>query len=121
MFALLSTLDHAFASLLQQRDIDTGHALPGFGTGMRVNDTDKVRIRSLVQRTRVAVMNVMSKGEIEEEDTSTLEQEDDELVLDDTDDANTSDWTMQTARVYDQTLVELGESLDGPSIGLRTE
>lgn len=129
MFRLLSKLDYAFASLLQGRDIDNGEPLPGFGFGRRVSGTEKVRIKSLVERSRVIVVEVMSRGEFDEEDDDESnaavaeEVEDGDLVLDDVDDYREDDtsWDMQVAKVYDRTLVELGDSMEGPSIGIRTQ
>lgn len=133
LFRLLGKLDHAFASLLQGRDIDTGDALPGFSMNRGVSGTEKVRIKSLVERTRICVVDVMSRGDYEE-DEDTLDEEENEqsgmdgdLVLDETvdlnvdGDADDEDWDMQVALVYDKTLVELGETMEGPEIGIRTE
>ena len=135
LFRCLGKLDHCFASLLQGRDVETDEALPGFeGMGRRgVSGTEKVRVRSLVERTRVAVMEAFKRGEFEEE----LPEEDDEedemeldgdLVLEGNDgdggyggDEEEDSWDMQLARVYDRTVVELGDSLDEPDIGIITE
>lgn len=136
MFRLLGKLDHAFASLLQARDIDTGEPLPGFFGKRGVSGTEKVRIKSLVERTRVCVVETMNKGEFEEEtmdgDVSMTDETDDDdgnLVLENPEDLDIDDdldggnWDMQVAKVYDRTLVELGETMDmtGPDIGIRTE
>ncbi|KAK3708807.1 hypothetical protein LTR37_011328 [Vermiconidia calcicola] len=130
LFRCLGKLDHCFASLLQGRDVETDEALPGFeGMGRRgVSGTEKVRVRSLVERTRVAVMEAFKRGEFEEELPD--ESEDDEmelegeLVLEGNDgggDEEEDSWDMQLARVYDRTVVELGDSLDQPDIGIITE
>lgn len=63
LFRLLQKLDLAFASLIQGRDLDSGETLPGFEGGRGVNPTEKVRIKSLVERTRVAVVEVMNRRE----------------------------------------------------------
>jgi len=126
LFRLIGKLDHAFASLLQGRDTETGDLLPGFDRGRKVNTTEKVRIKSLIERTRVAVTNVMANGDIEEDDgtdTAATEDEEGDLILDEIEDdvPQMTDWSMQVAKVYDITLVTLGESLQGPAIGIRTE
>ncbi|KAL1304331.1 hypothetical protein AAFC00_000732 [Neodothiora populina] len=133
LFRLLGKLDHAFASLIQQRDIDTGDPLPGFSMRRGVSGTEKVRIKSLVERTRVCVVDVMSKGEFEEDDYLSAADEsaqsdlDGDLVLEGPDELDleeeleSEDWEMYVARVYDKTLVELGDSMGGPEIGIRTE
>ncbi|KAK8211346.1 hypothetical protein M8818_003313 [Zalaria obscura] len=131
---LLGKLDHAFASLLQGRDIETGEQLPGFIGRRGVSGTEKVRIKSLVERTRVCVVETMSKGEFEEEQIKdvdmledTTDAEDGGLVLENPDELDMEDemeqasWDMKVAKVYDKTLVELGDSMDGPAIGIRTE
>lgn len=133
LFRLVGKLDNAFASLLLGRDIDTGDPLPGFNTNRGVSGTEKVRIKSLVERTRICVVDVMSKGDFEEDeemleqkDTATSDMEGD-LILDEPadldvdEDFEDEDWDMQIARVYDKTLVELGQTMEGPEIGIRTE
>lgn len=133
LFRLLERLDHAFASLLQGRDVDTGEALPGFAGVRGVSGTEKVRVRSLVERTRVGVMEALKRGEFEYEEpeesdaggeTMDMDTDDGELVLEGNegpDDEEDDDWDMQLARVYDRTIVELGDSLEAPNIGIITE
>jgi hypothetical protein len=136
LFRLLGKLDHAFASLIVGRDVATDEILPGFNTGRGVSGTEKVRIKSLVERTRVGVVEVLNRGEFDEDDENTPEPSTDDvdmdgdLVLDEDDgpeDINVDDidddedWHMQTSRVYDKTMVELGDSMDGLPIGIVTE
>ncbi|KAK5018874.1 hypothetical protein LTR39_000734, partial [Cryomyces antarcticus] len=124
MFGILSKLDHAFASLLQGRDVDTGEPLPGFDRGRHVSDTEKVRIKSLVERTRVCVVEVMKEGEFDPADAeepldSADESMDDSEAYDGL--AEVGSWDMEIAKVYDRTIVELGDTLGGESIGIVTE
>jgi hypothetical protein len=156
LFRCLGVLDACFASLIQGRDVETGEALPGFagsssagsegGSRLRrkgVSDTEKVRIRSLVERTRVAVVEAFKRGEVDVSDDTqraavsedTDMDDGDGLVLEgealDTegeDDAEEdglgsggASWDMQVARVYDRTVQELGDALEGPGIGVLTE
>lgn len=134
LFRLLNKLDHAFASLLQGRDVETGERLPGFAGGRGVSGTEKVRIRSLVERTRLNVIEAFKRGEFEQDATfeeATADEDkmdsgtDGELVLEgaenETADELDDSWDMQLARVYDRTIVELGDSLENPSIGIVTE
>ena len=65
LFRLMGKLDRAFAGLIQGRDVDTGERLPGFERLRGVSGTEKVRIRSLVERTRVGVMEAFKRGEFE--------------------------------------------------------
>jgi len=122
MFRLLDKLDTAFASLLLGKDLDTGDALPGFANRRGLSGTEKVRIKSLVERTRVAVVEVMNKGEYEEdneEDGETGDEDEDDDGMADIDYDASTDYAMEVAKVYDKTLVELGDTLDGAAIGLR--
>ena len=128
LFRVLGKLDRAFASLLQGRDVDTGEMLPGFESRRGVSGTEKVRIRSLVERTRISVMEAFKTGEFEYEDPEHEAETDrmdidGELVLEGDaleDDEDEESWDMQLARVYDLTVVELGDEI-GPSIGIVTE
>ena len=117
MFRLLRKLDIAFASLLQGRDLDTGEALPGFTGGRGVSATEKVRIKGLVEKTRVTVVDILNKGglidEDEEGEDSISQAENDPYGLDEI-----SHVDMDVARVYDRTIVELGDTLGGPSLGI---
>ncbi|KAK3653417.1 hypothetical protein LTR56_004621 [Elasticomyces elasticus] len=134
LFRCLAKLDRCFASLIQGRDVETGETLPGFDTGRRsgVSITEKVRIRSLVERTRVSVLEAFKKGEFDDEapEADDDDEDDDEdmeglLVLEggrDAEDEDEDSWDMQLARVYDRTVQELGDALaDGPGIGIVTE
>ena len=134
LFKLLNKMDHAFASLLQGRDIDTGERLPGFLNGRAVTGTEQVRIRSIVERTRRNVVEAFKKGEFEEEKERVQEIDDEdkmdtdtdgELVLDGNDldepDEDDDTFDMSIGRVYDRTIVELGDSLEEPSLGIITE
>lgn len=134
LFQTLGKLDHAFASLLQGRDLDTGERLPGFIGERGVSGTEKVRIRSLAERTRISVVEAFKKGELEDDRPEAEEFEEDrmdtdtdgELVLENAekaglDDDDDDDFNLKIARVYDATMVELGDSLEQPSIGIITE
>jgi hypothetical protein len=137
LFHMLDKLDHAFTSLLQGRDSETGRDLPGLGDGKAVSGTEKVRIRSLVERTRVSVVEAFKRGEFEHNDVEidgdtdgdtnmNLDDsnDDDDLVIEGADDfvdEEEATIDMQIARVYDRTIVELGDSLETPSIGIITE
>ncbi|KZF24262.1 hypothetical protein L228DRAFT_245169 [Xylona heveae TC161] len=123
-FNLLHKLDLAFASLLQGRDLSTGEVLPGFETSSRaLSTTEKVRIKSLVERTRVVVVESMRRGEYEEEEEEEEDDTNDESNGNDEDDTDmdfgdeADRWEMEIARVYDRTIVELGESLGNDPAG----
>ncbi|TKA33366.1 hypothetical protein B0A50_00919 [Salinomyces thailandicus] len=127
LFRVLGKLDHAFASLIQGRDIETGEALPGFEGRRAVSATEKVRIRSLVERTRVATMAAYKRGEFESEVEEVEDEADDEggLVLENEDpnavEEGEDSYDMQLARVYDLTMQEVGGSLEEGGIGIVTE
>ncbi|KAM7197567.1 hypothetical protein V8F33_005533 [Rhypophila sp. PSN 637] len=133
-FSVLRKLDHCFASLLAGHDIDTKEVLPGFENGPRagMSRTDMVRCKSTTEATRVLIVDVMSKkhrngggeGELLTADESESgpegpgrhsrkavweqETEDDEVLH------------MNVARVYENTLVQLGETL-GSTVGERVQ
>jgi hypothetical protein len=132
-FDLLHKLDHCFASLLSGQDIETNDTLPGFENGLRagMTTTDMVRCRSLVEQTRVLMVEVMSSGEQEEEE----EEDDDDDDETDADGGNETEggesydaggnsaWDidedelhLDAARIYEKTIVQLGRRL-GDSLG----
>jgi hypothetical protein len=139
LFRVLAKLDHAFASLLQGKDVDSGERLPGFENRRGVSGTEKVRIRSLIERTRRSVMESLKSGELDDAYESDEEDNDNDERMDtDGDDGlegelvlegdgpyapghEEESWEMQIARVYDRTMVELGDSLETPNIGIITE
>jgi Subunit 11 of the general transcription factor TFIIH len=121
-FRIISKLDLAFASLLQGRHIDTGEALPGFEGGRGISATEKVRIKSVVDRTRVVVAEVLEGVDVAAND---LEDEaaDDDMEMDEENEEmeSMSDCEMGIAKVYDRTIVELGDTVGGTPIGIITD
>lgn len=126
-FRLLHKLDVAFYSLLQGTNAETGEILPGFEGGRgKLSTTEKVRMRGLVERTRVAVVEVAANGEsvADARSVAQTDTEDGFTANDDNDDdeddamdgtqveGNHGRWEMEVARVYERTIVELGMSLD---------
>ncbi|KAK1971419.1 hypothetical protein LY78DRAFT_676845 [Colletotrichum sublineola] len=129
-FSILKKLDHCFASILTGRDIETKDTLPGFENGMRagMSTTDMVRCRSSVEQTRLVIVEVLSKEPDEDDETEETESETDDTMGNDTedDDAVDSVWDgdddgfyLDAARVYENTIVQLGERLGdvfGPAV-----
>jgi hypothetical protein len=112
-FRLLRKLDRAFASLLKGEDSVTGEILPGFSGGKKsgMSKTDMVRVNGLVETTRVLMVDVMSK------ESHVMDEVDESGIESDTDminswDAEEEKYEMDVARVYEQTIVLLGEMLD---------
>ncbi|KAJ4417253.1 hypothetical protein N0V82_006286 [Gnomoniopsis sp. IMI 355080] len=140
MFLVLRKLDFCFASLLSGEDIDTKESLPGFENGIRgvMTKTHMVRCKGIVEQTRTVVVGVMSKQTAPEQKAERDDDEDDEddedLVTEmetDTEadsaaegrgfvDPNWEDEDdevyMDVARVYERTLVKLGEVLDDSTL-----
>lgn len=126
-FKLLHKLDLAFSSLLRGVDLLTGAMLSGFETGRaRLNTTEKVRMRGLVERTRVAVVEVAGKGGGTVDSSSDVKSQaetENEYMTDDSEameskpDGGHGRWEMEVARVYERTIVELGVSLETPGVG----
>lgn len=94
-----------------------------------MSTTDMVRCRSLVEQTRVLMVEVMSNGEdIEEEDDDDDEKGEHDTTDDDLDQSRVSDsgiytasWNidddrlhLDAARIYEHTIVQLGERLGDP-------
>lgn len=83
----------------------------------------------------MGVLEALKRGEFEEDDgdaegggedkmETDTDTDDGGLVLEgdgETDDQEEESWDMQLARVYDRTIVELGDSLEAPNIGIITE
>ena len=117
LFRILQKLDAAFAALIDGMHYNTGETLPGVESGQVVTATEKVRIKSLAQRTRVAVVELMQRGELLEAEEQDEESSASDIGVED----EGPDINMQVAKVYDQTLVELGDTLGGPAIGIMTD
>ncbi|KAL9005452.1 MAG: hypothetical protein Q9188_001777 [Gyalolechia gomerana] len=125
-FQLLRKLDLAFSSLLKGVNVETGERLPGFESGRgKLSITEKVRMRGIVERTRVAVVEAVRKdgslADVENVPASETDTEDDFNMTED-DDENLEDetshrrWEMDIARVYENTIVELGMVLDASNL-----
>lgn len=134
MFRLLKRLDVAFASLLRGQDVLTGEPLPGLGVlggGRKLSQTEKVRIRGVVERTRVKIVEVAGKGTegdtsqgegpdmsaTEEEEEDYNESTDVDMDVDGDDRDGPTSLEMELARVYERTIVELGETLAPDGVG----
>lgn len=122
-FELLHKLDHCFASLLLGEDFESKEILPGFEGGLRagMTVTDMVRCRSLVDQTRVLMVEVLSGGDPEDEEEEEEDDDDDEDE-DEHDhggiDQNAMTWDideeklhLDAARIYENTIVQLGVRL----------
>lgn len=134
MFSLLRKLDFCFASLLLGQDVETKETLPGFENGVKgvMTKTHMVRCRSIVEQTRLVVVEVMNKQTGPEAEPDDDEADDDDMDTDtelETDfnatdsaaedggfvdpnwDDEDDDLLMDVARVYERTLIQLGEVL----------
>ncbi|MCJ1246942.1 hypothetical protein MMC30_004153 [Trapelia coarctata] len=124
MFQLLQKLDVAFSSLLHGQNVETGDALPGFEGGRgKLTTTEQVRIRGLVERTRVAVVVAAGKDKSVDERPRVTETDENMTTDDDVTMGGTEGgeelgkWEMEVARVYERTIVDLGAALDVSSGG----
>lgn len=107
-------------------DVDTGLVLSGFEGGRgKLSTTEKVRLRGLVQASRLAVVEVAGRqGDINDNYDSTHSQlptddefpkeDDTDAMRDEESDQISAGWEMEIARIYERTLVELGNSLNPP-------
>ena len=98
------------------------------GSRGRLSTTEKVRMKGLVERTRVIVVEVGGKGTSitdAESPTQLPDDTEDESMKDDNDTmdgeleigGNHGRWEMEIARVYEKTIIELGVSLDASGAG----
>lgn len=117
---LFQKLDHAFSSLLHGEDIQTGEPLPGFETGRKVNTTEKVRIRGMVERTRVQIVELAGRRDHPNESdagfidvTETEDTDVDEMDIDTNTGVRRGQIDLDVARVYQKTLAELSDKLVG--------
>lgn len=117
-FGLLRKLDHAFASLLIGEDSITGELLPGFSGGMRagMSKTDMIRVKSLVEQTRVIIVDVMGKEPVLQKDVEESGADTDVEMESTGWDPEEEKYEMDVARVYEQTIVQLGQSLESGTV-----
>ncbi|KAL1975375.1 hypothetical protein VTN31DRAFT_3767 [Thermomyces dupontii] len=114
---LLKKLDRVFASLLLGHDVDDGTVLSGFENRRNVvSMTEKVRIKSIAEATRLAVVDLWERGGEEEEkgEQQEEEEEDSEDAADGVDGEEMDGigmWEMQAARIYERTIQILGDEL----------
>jgi hypothetical protein len=122
-FSVLRKLDHCFASLLIGEDIESHEPLPGFENGLKsgLRTTDMVRCKSIVEQARVLIVDVMHK----EPDVDEVASGDGDQTAEETEsgleghsrlgragwDEDEERLYMDVARVYENTLVRLGERL----------
>ncbi|KAJ9305554.1 hypothetical protein C8Q69DRAFT_476912 [Paecilomyces variotii] len=123
-FRLIKKLDAIFASLLTGEDADTGAPISGFENRRNVvSMTEKVRIKSLAEACRIAVVEARDR----EDSRVTEEEEADGMDVDGTGDENENEdedvygtddyvdapdrWEMEGARVYERTIQLLGDEL----------
>ncbi|KAF2853506.1 hypothetical protein T440DRAFT_487408 [Plenodomus tracheiphilus IPT5] len=140
-FRLLSKLDFAFSSLLTGQDFANGETLPGFEHGRSVSTTDKVRLKGVVDRTRLTVVRVLGEESVAEggddgDDSMTSDTEGQvdmsahghqgtvtfEGFENNSEDEYDDDWEERSvASVYEKTIGTLGDVLGGPPIGIITD
>ncbi|KAL1963221.1 hypothetical protein VTN77DRAFT_8546 [Rasamsonia byssochlamydoides] len=125
IFRLLKKLDIIFASLLLGEDVESGAPLSGFeGQRQVVSMTEKVRIKSIAETSRLVVVEARDRGD---DETVKGDEDEDETDLDgganddDDDDFGTEDryleeetpgrWEMEAARIYERTIQILGDEL----------
>lgn len=115
-FRLLRKLDLAFSSLLQGEDIGSYMPLAGFQNhAYNISTTDKVRIKSVVERTRIAIVEAMEKtdpSELEaqigcEPEECAMEDE----IVDIEEDEISGRWQREMSKVYELTIQKLGDEL----------
>ncbi|EXJ55148.1 hypothetical protein A1O7_08073 [Cladophialophora yegresii CBS 114405] len=115
LFPLLSKIDQGFASLLQPTQNGAISA-----TNTQVSVTEKVRIKSLIEETRIAAVNAASSNghaasvqDVTDADADVDDNERDEEGQRDEDDDDEQPMSVALAlsRIYKRTLEILGDSL----------
>lgn len=150
-FRIVEKLDAAFSGLLTGHDAHSGEPLPGFEDGRRISTTDKVRIKGIVERTRLVVAGAFKGAARAEEDDTTdteagqtteyesmsedngnyvkfegFETNDEEEDSGEDDEEEEEEggqaWEERhVGAVYQRTIGELGDVLGGPPIGIITD
>ncbi|EED12626.1 conserved hypothetical protein [Talaromyces stipitatus ATCC 10500] len=116
-FRILRKLDIIFASLLVGEDVESGIPLSGFEyTKSIVSVTEKVRIKSIAEASRIAVVEKRVKDDESHGGEDESENEDDwedGMDIDGNGDESgrTGLWEMEAARVYERTIQYLGDEL----------
>ncbi|QGA21855.1 hypothetical protein EYB26_009566 [Talaromyces marneffei] len=115
-FRLLKKLDIMFASLLLGEDVESGVPLSGFEyTKNIVSMTEKVRIKSIAEASRIVVVD-MRERDVEYQDDIGDESEnewEDGMDIDESDfeTSHAGLWEMEAAKVYERTIQYLGDEL----------
>lgn len=115
MFYITAKIDQGFASLLQRSEESTTTA-PNIAHPVSV--TEKVRIKSLVEETRIAAVNVASASglassvqDLSETDTEDHEEDGSEEADEQQEDESNMSISLGLSKVYKKTLEILGDSL----------
>ncbi|KAK5048982.1 hypothetical protein LTR84_005404 [Exophiala bonariae] len=122
-FPLAGKIDEGFASVLRAANNNS----PGGSLPFNVSMTDKVRIKSLVEETRVAAVNAASASgyaasapaisEIDsEDDDDDTDMGDDDITVRTDEELDVLPISLRLSRVYKQTLEILGDSLTSGSL-----
>jgi hypothetical protein len=113
--ALLKKLDAAFASLVTGKNVETGQPLPGFEQGSPVTMTEKVRIKSIADASRIVAAKYLGDmSDDEEEGPQMTEEEADQFGIIPT----LTRTHTRIGNVYDKTITALGSQLATGPIGL---
>lgn len=76
--------------------------------------TDMVRCRSLVEQTRVLTVEILSSADLEEEEEDSTDIGEDGAAEEHGWDIDEERLHMDAARIYENTVVQLGERLGDP-------
>ncbi|CAG8903094.1 unnamed protein product [Penicillium egyptiacum] len=112
---ILHKLDSIFAALCTGTHPLTGAVLPGAQTGQSlVTETQKVRIRSLAERTRHQVFSCLAKSNDRGNAAATVSANAHDYVYGDDEDEDSGDeadepWMLEATRLYEKSLMLLAE------------
>lgn len=114
LFYITGKIDQAFATLLQPSE-DLATSTP---SSHQVSMTEQVRIRSLVEETRIVAVNIASAGgylngirDISELETEDEEEEESDDDGDDDEPSQVMSISLGISKIYKRTLEILGDAL----------
>ena len=108
----MDRLDQAFAALLAPATLGEQPSAQNSASGYHVSTTDRVRIRSVIEETRVIAVAATSKSSTLRPSRDTDMSETEESSAPDSDfPLNESGLDMRVSRIYERSLTLLGDSL----------
>lgn len=117
--SLLDTFDRCFYTLITGSSVDPSTSLSSEFSVSRMNMTEKVRLKSIIKRTRLHIVKLAEKSmSTPDLPTDTDGKDDDEMDIEtgdetdvDGDNQEHEEWEIEVMKVYDRSLIQIGEGL----------